>query len=59
MDYERFVFIAEVNLKAKGLKTFYGKFQPKKSIRTSMAGYKKEDWLLNLPLYAISTVGSI
>lgn len=45
---------AEVNLKAKSLKTFYDKFQPKQSIRTSMADYKKEDWLLNLPLYAIN-----
>lgn len=47
---------AEANLKAKSLKTYYEKFQPKLSIRTSMANYKKEDWLLNLPLYAIGGV---
>lgn len=50
---------AEVNLKAKSLKTYYEKFQPKMSISMSMADYKKEDWLLNLPLYAIKEVGSI
>lgn len=48
---------AEANLKAKSLKTYHEKFQPKLSIRTSMADYKKEDWLLNLPLYAIKEVG--
>lgn len=44
---------AEVNLKAKSLKTYREKFSPEKSIRSSMADYKKEDGLINLPLYAI------
>ena len=44
---------AEANLQAKSLKVYHEKFQPKLSIRTSMANYKKEDWLLNLPLWAI------
>lgn len=44
---------AEVNLQAKSLKVYRDKFQPKLSIRTSMADYKKEDWLLNLPLWAV------
>lgn len=44
---------AEINLKAKSLKTYREKFNPEICIRTSMADYKKEDWLLNLPLYAI------
>jgi predicted AAA+ superfamily ATPase len=44
---------AEANLKAKSLKMYYEKFQPKLSIRTSMADYKQEDWLLILPLYAV------
>lgn len=47
---------AEVNLKAKSLKTFREKFLPDISVRTSMADYKKEDWLVNLPLYAIEQV---
>lgn len=50
---------AEVNLKAKSLKTYYEKYQPKISVRTSMADYKKEDWLVNLPLYAVSEVNAI
>ncbi len=44
---------AEVNLKAKSLKTYREKFNPEISVRTSMADYKKEDWLVNLPLYAV------
>lgn len=48
---------AEVNLKAKSLKTYREKFNPEISVRTSMADYKKEDWLLNLPLYAVEEFG--
>lgn len=44
---------AEVNLKAKSLRAYKERFSPEISIRTSMADYKKEDWLINLPLYAI------
>lgn len=44
---------AEVNLKAKSLKTYHEKYNPPVSIRTSMASYKREDWIVNLPLYAI------
>lgn len=47
---------AETNLKAKSLKTYQEKFEPKLSVRTSMADYKKEEWLLNLPLYAIENI---
>ena len=48
---------AEQNLQAKSLKVYREKFHPKLSIRTSMADFKKEDWLLNLPLWAVGTVG--
>ncbi len=44
---------AEVNLQAKSLKTYQEKFSPEVSVRTSMTDYKKEEWLVNLPLYAI------
>lgn len=44
---------AEINLQAKSLRVYRDKFQPKLSIRTSMADYKKEGWLLNLPLWAL------
>ena len=47
---------AETNLRAKSLKTYRQRFEPELSVRTSMADYKKEDWLLNLPLYAIENI---
>jgi predicted AAA+ superfamily ATPase len=50
---------AEVNLQAKSLKTFCEKFSPETSVRTSMADYKKEDWLVNLPLYAIGGIDRV
>lgn len=50
---------AETNLRSKSLKAYYEKFGPQLSIRTSMADYQKEEWLLNLPLYAINEVGRI
>lgn len=49
---------AEVNLMAKSLKTYREKFSPEISVRTSMADYKKEDWLVNLPLYAIERLST-
>ena len=50
---------AEVNLRAKSLKTYQEKFSPEVSVRTSMSDYKKEDWLINLPLYAIAQITKI
>ncbi len=47
---------AQVNLKAKSLKTYREKFNPEISVRTSMADYKREDWLINLPLYAVENM---
>ncbi len=47
---------AEVNLRAKSLKTYNEKFSPSVSIRSSLSDYKKEDWLINLPLYSISEI---
>jgi len=45
---------AEENLQAKSLKTFYNKYSTSKAIRSSMSDFREEDWLTNLPLYAIS-----
>ena len=47
---------AEVNLQAKSLKVYREKFQPRLSVRTSMADYRRDNWLLNLPLWAIECV---
>lgn len=47
---------AETNLQAKSLKAYCEKFKPKTAIRTSMANYRQEEALLNLPLYAIEKI---
>lgn len=44
---------AEENLQAKSLKSFYQQYKPPVSIRTSMSDYRTDEWLTNLPLYAI------
>lgn len=50
---------AETNLKAKSLRTYKEKFEPALSVRTSMADYNNEDWLVNLPLYAIENIAEV
>ena len=50
---------AEMNLRAKSLKVYQEKFSPEVSVRTSMSDYKKEEWLINLPLYAIEQISKI
>lgn len=47
---------AETNLKAKSLKNYADKFHPPISVRTAMLDYKKEDWLINIPLWAIEAL---
>ena len=50
---------AEENLKAKSLRSYYDKFKPDKVFRTSMSDYRKQDWLVNLPLYALANFRSL
>jgi predicted AAA+ superfamily ATPase len=47
---------AEENLKSKSLKVFVDKFKNKNAIRTSMNKFRSEDWLTNIPLYAIDWI---
>lgn len=47
---------AEENLQAKSLKSFHQKFNPTISVRTSMSDYRKETWLINVPLYAFDSI---
>lgn len=47
---------AEENLQAKSLKIFMEKYKTGKAIRTSMADYREQDWLVNLPLYSIGNL---
>ena len=44
---------AAENLNAKSFKYFCQKYQPKNAVRTSLSDYRKEDWMYNVPLYAI------
>lgn len=50
---------AEINLKAKSLKTFCEKFNPQIAVRTAMTDYKREVNLINLPLYAVSELNNV
>lgn len=47
---------AETNIRARSFKLFCEKYHPTKAIRTSMLEYKKEDWMVNLPLYGIESI---
>jgi predicted AAA+ superfamily ATPase len=47
---------AEENLKAKSLKVFEEKFKTNHAIRCSMSKYREEDWLKNIPLYAVMLI---
>ena len=44
------------NLQSKSLKTFVEKYNTKINVRTSMSRYRKEDWLINIPLYNIGNI---
>ena len=44
---------AEENLRAKSLKAYCDKYTPAYAVRTSMSDFREQDWMSNLPLYAI------
>lgn len=44
---------AEENLKSKSLRAYCDKFSPAFAVRTSMADYREQEWMTNLPLYAL------
>ena len=50
---------SEENLQAKSLKVYKEKFDPKIAIRSSMSDFRNQDWLTNLPLYALSEIDSV
>ena len=47
---------AEENLKAKSLKVYVEQFQPERAFRFSMADYREQDWLVNVPLYGFNVL---
>ena len=46
---------AEENLKSKSLRTVYENDNRLQPIRFSMAGYKEQDWIINVPLYLVQS----
>ena len=47
---------AAENLRARSLRVYYQKYEPETSLRTSLSDYRKEDWMINMPLYTIGTI---
>lgn len=45
---------AEENLRAKSLKAFCDKYKPEMAIRSSMSNFREQEWMKNVPLYALS-----
>lgn len=50
---------AEENLKAKSLRVYTEKHQPIIAVRTSMTDYREQDWMINIPLYAMGELENI
>lgn len=48
---------AEENLRSKSLSQFYQNNQNTAPVRLSMSGYRKQEWLTNIPLFAACRVG--
>lgn len=42
------------NLRSKSFRLFCEKFKSERAIRTSLTPYKKEEWMINVPLYGMS-----
>lgn len=50
---------ANENLQAKSLKSFIQKYNTKVNVRTAMTEYRKEETLVNIPLYMIGNIETI
>lgn len=50
---------AGVNLRAKSMLIAREKFNFERAVRTSLADYRDEDWLVNIPLWAIGCFRSL
>lgn len=46
---------AEENLQAKSLRLYVKEYQPSLAVRTSMSAYREEEWMVNVPLYAVGS----
>lgn len=50
---------AEENLRSKSLRQFHEDYPASKPIRLSMSGYREQDWMTNIPLYAAFRITSL
>ena len=49
----------EENLHSKSLRSFRDRYSPPVSLRASMSFYRREEWMINIPLYALSEAAGI
>lgn len=47
---------AEENLQSKSLRFMYEKYRPDHAIRLSMSDYREQEWMTNIPLYAVNNL---
>ena len=50
---------AETNLKGKSLSSFAKKYGIERSLRLSLAGFKDQGWVVNVPLYAVNLLPGV
>ncbi|MDD4663356.1 MAG: ATP-binding protein [Caldisericia bacterium] len=62
-QWKNLVFPLEIkaseNLQAKSLKSYYKKYNPTIALRTSLTDFRKEEWLMNIPLYMLSQLPEV
>lgn len=47
---------AEENLRSKSLRQFHADHPQSLPVRVSMSDYRKQDWMINIPLYAAERI---
>ena len=47
---------AQVSQRARSLKAYCQKYEPEYAVRLSMKDYRQEEWLTNVPLFAVKTI---
>jgi hypothetical protein len=62
-QWKNLVFPLEIkaseNLQAKSLKSYYKKYNPAIALRTSLTDFRKEEWLMSIPLYMLSQLPEV
>jgi predicted AAA+ superfamily ATPase len=50
---------ATENLRSRSLQAYCQKYKPRYAVRTSLSDFRKESWLVNIPLYALHFLETI